>query len=570
MHFPTPVLKRLLLAGGLVLACLFFSVSWIRAAQPKPTDDVLILYDSSGPYGWVGEMNARFLQNLLGHFPQTYQVVPIERYVSGDALRFRATFYLGNTFNNSLPSAFLLDVLATSKPVCWFKYNLWKLGTGTSFAAQFESKFGFRFEFMDSSSFPQIEFKGETFGKNQLDPELGRTTILNSARAGVLATARQLPSSNAIPYVVNGSNFWYVADIPFSYIDEEDRYLVFADLLHDIIKRDHSPSHNAIIRLEDVNPTYDADRLRAVADYLSSENVPFAVGVIPRYIDPRGYYNNGIPVDIRMSQKPDFVNALRYLVGKGGQLVMHGYTHQYADVTNPYTGVSADDYEFFRVVLDAQTNIVTYTPVPQDSTNWVQARLTAALQEFNAVGLTAVAWETPHYAASPLDYGVFASNFPLAHQRVLYADNTGHYAGQFFPYPIERDLYGQKLLPENLGNVDPYGSSQSAPRLPADLLRTARKNLVLRDGWAGAFFHPYLDLSFLRELVTGIKSLGYGYVPLTATVRPTIVTAPGDLGVTNGTRVVLNALAVGTAPLRYQWKFNGTKITGATNTNYTI
>ena len=41
------------------------------AAKPKPTDDVLILYDSSGQYGWVGEMNARFLVNLLGHFPQT-------------------------------------------------------------------------------------------------------------------------------------------------------------------------------------------------------------------------------------------------------------------------------------------------------------------------------------------------------------------------------------------------------------------------------------------------------------------------------------------------------------------
>jgi len=51
--------------------------------------------------------------------------------------------------------------------------------------------------------------------------------------------------------------------------------------------------------------------------------------------------------------------------------------------------------------------------------------------------------------------------------------------------------------------------------LPADLIRAARKNRVIRDGWASAFFHPYLDLSYLQELVSGIRGLGYKYVPLT-------------------------------------------------------
>src|SRR3954463_9755900 len=109
-----------------------FQTTLFAAAKPKATDDVLILYDSSGQYGWVGEMNGRFLANLLGHFPQTYQMMPVERYVSGDALRFRATFYFGNDYNNALPTTFLQDVMATTKPVCWFKYNLWNLGSGSS------------------------------------------------------------------------------------------------------------------------------------------------------------------------------------------------------------------------------------------------------------------------------------------------------------------------------------------------------------------------------------------------------------------------------------------------------
>src|SRR5205823_5061741 len=133
-------------------------------------------------YGWVGEMNARFLANLLGHFPQSYQMMPVENYIAGDALRFRAIFYLGNDYNNALPPAFLEDAMATTRPVCWVKYNLWNLATNSAFTAQF----GFRFDYMDSSGFPQIEYRGETFVKNQLDAELGRTAIVDTSRARVI------------------------------------------------------------------------------------------------------------------------------------------------------------------------------------------------------------------------------------------------------------------------------------------------------------------------------------------------------------------------------------------------
>jgi hypothetical protein len=245
---------------------------------------------------------------------------------------------------------------------------------------------------------------------------------------------------------------------------------------------------------------------------------------------------------------------------------MHGYTHQYGAVPNPYTAVSADDYEFFRVTVDSHMNITAYMPVPEDSISWAQGRVSAGLQEFTSSGLNPVAWETPHYAASSIDYTVFATNFPLTIQRVLYSDLTGHTAGQFFPYTIQKDVYGQKVIPENLGNVNASG----AIRLPADIVRAARKNRVLRDAWASAFFHPYLGLSDLQEIITGIKDLGYTFVPLTDTVRPTITSSPNDQAATNGARVVLKAEAVGTATLKYQWRLNGTDIAPATNTTLTI
>ena len=55
--------------------------------------------------------------------------------------------------------------------------------------------------------------------------------------------------------------------------------------------------HRALLRLEDINPNYDAAALKAVADYLYSQHIPYGFGVSPIYIDPTGYYNNGKPRD---------------------------------------------------------------------------------------------------------------------------------------------------------------------------------------------------------------------------------------------------------------------------------
>ncbi len=220
--------------------------------------------------------------------------------------------------------------------------------------------------------------------------------------------------------------------------------------------------------------------------------------------------------------------------------MLHGYTHQYRDLPNPYTGASGDDYEFFRVTFDAHGALAEYEPVPEDSFKWARSRVNAARRELKESGLAAAAWETPHYAASAIDSLVFGATFPLTTHRVLYFDGSANVmgtpihgksrrgmfdsgsrlAGQFFPYVIQNDIYGQKIVPENLGNIDPTLTSDGVPtRLPADMIRIARKNKVVRDGWASGFYHAFLDLALLRELVQGIKAEGYTYVPLAGDLR---------------------------------------------------
>lgn len=546
--------------GRRLSAILFLAVS---VAASTASTNVLVLYDSSGAS--VGQLHAMMLANLLGHFQLGYRLRPIEEYKSGQLASHPAVFYFGTVFNQPLPPAFLQDALAATNPVCWFKYNLWQLSSAAAYSNQFRSRFGFRFDYMDDSALRVVRYKGEEFGKDPTEIELGHTTILKPMKARAIAMAGIPGGVDSFPYIVRASNFWYIADSPFSFISEEDRYLVFCDVLHDILNSKHPEIHRALIRLEDVDPTFPPQRLRDISELLRSLEVPFGIGVIPIYSDPTGVYNNGIPRHQSLSQSPDFIEALRYAATNGGELFLHGYTHQYLSAPNPYTTVTGDDYEFFRVVLDGQNNVSFYGPVPEDSMAWAQERVTAAMREFNSAGLIPLGWVTPHYAASSTDYQVFATNFSRTYQRVLYSDSAGGYSGQFFPYPIIRDTYGQNVIPENLGHIDPVGWRQYPKRLPADIIRAARKNLVVRDGWASTFFHPFLDSNLLREVITGVEALGYRYVAPTAALLTGFVPASTNHTTFPGQSVTLSFKTIGPRPVTFQWRHNGALLAGQTN-----
>src|SRR5947209_1892852 len=209
------------------------------------------------------------------------------------------------------------------------------------------------------------------------------------------------------------------------------------------------------------------------------------------------------------------------MTSKGGTAIMHGYTHQYSNVANPYNGVSADDFEFFLAHVDVTTNdVVMDGPVPEDSTTWATNRIDASAKAFQAAKLTVpTMFEFPHYAGSAVDYKAVATKFTTRYERSLYFNgvlsgttvNKTSYVGQFFPYVV-KDVYGSKVIPENLGNYEPEAYNNHPARFPADIIATAKQNLVVRDGFASFFFHPYYDAAVLKQIVDGIKAQGYTFV----------------------------------------------------------
>lgn len=489
-------------------------------AQTAPVK-TLVLYDTTGPYGWLGELYAIAAANLAGHFG-TVVTKPVAQYAAGDVAASTATIYLGSTYDEPLPAAFLSDVLAATKPVVWAFDNIWQLAAAAGGGAAFAGGYGWAPYVFDTSAVTRVDYKGTSFTRSSLNAA-GIMTYApyDPTRATTVAEAVR-PDGSRFPWAVRSRTLTYLGEIPFAYSGMDDRSVIFSDLLFDALAPATPARHRALVRLEDIGPDADPAQLKKIADYLATEHVPFTFGVYPVYKDPLGVYDNGVPETIRLADAPAVVDAIKHMIAKGGRMVLHGLSHQYADVRNPYTAVSGDDFEFFRAHIDASNYVVLDGPVAEDSVTWAQGRVDTAMAEVAAAGLPApTMFEFPHYAASALDYQAVATRFGTRYDRTLYFTgqlsgapryvDDNRMIGQFFPYVV-RDVYGTKVLPENLANYEPTPENNNPPRYPADIVATAKRNLAVRDGFASFFYHPYNGVDPLKQIVKGIKGLGYTFV----------------------------------------------------------
>jgi uncharacterized protein YdaL len=454
-------------------------------AQVPETKSVLILYEGKAEPANLAQGDARQLGALMGHFHTTVAFRNLADYQPGEMDGYDVVFFVGYTLQCWPTPAMMQDVMARKRTFVW-------LHTGMlAFNSQFPTspRFGFEPLRIDTTGdYAVVQHGSATFTKEE--PNITVLRVTDPDKCAVIATASSQQES--VPYIVRSGEFWYVADSPFAYASEQDRYLLFADLLHDILKEDHPHSHRALIRIEDVHPLEDPARLRDVADVLYGEDVPFLIALVPFYVDP----TRGIRVSL--SDKPDLVDAIHYMVRHGGTVVLHGVTHQ-------YKGVTAADYEFW--------DESSMKPIKDDSPEYVLRKLSMGLNECMRNGIYPVVWETPHYTGSQLTYDTVAKVFSAAIEQRLAIDHADY--SQFFPYIIERDLHGQKLYPENVGFVP---QDPNDPDLPAqqveEILKHAEAALYVRDGFASCFYHSFIPHENLERLVTGVKALGYTYIDL--------------------------------------------------------
>lgn len=479
---------------------------------------VLVLYPDQGEDPALGELHAVNIANLVGRHAEA-ALAAISTYQAHDRDSHDALIVVNSTFGQSVPDALLDDAVNGQGTTMWIQPDPAAFEAG---APGLAAQIGWLAEAATQKEFPDVLYRGETFTRSPQSTEMvAGIRVTDPDRVEVLAEM-QSADGERLPWALRSGRLTYVTESPIPYATEDDRYLVFADILSRTLAPDAPEVHQALMRIEDIGPDADPEQIRTLLAAIEALNVPFAATVYDSYVDPMGHFSNGRERRFTLSERPYLASALRDMTRAGGTLIMHGHTHQHGDTPNPNFGVSGGDYEFFRAGLDSAGRFELLGPFADDSQSMWEGRLEEGFAGWEDAGLPRPwLFTSPHYAASRSAYRAMGEQFPARLERVLYYSGEARgdapdamaageiFGEQFFPYPV-RDIRGDIILPETLGNWAPPGSVHG--RSMDAMLETARRNLVLRDSYASFFFHWYLDPARLTELTTSLQAMGYEFV----------------------------------------------------------
>lgn len=409
-------------------------------------------------------------------------------YRKGDYRDYDVIVYYGIDYQQPPPPDFLDDIAngeeITKKRVVWIGYHLDRLGEaqqnlGFQFAAQVSESREARLVYTYSNTDYIMRHTERSF-----------VQITDESLARVHATVGGQPiivSSQHREHPDNGEYFYFVGFHPTAYVMTAGAHLVFLDVLNEVYGITRGKV--ALVRLEDIHPRSSISALLAVTDYLKSERVPFTLSLIPFYVD--GADRTSI------TQESAFRTAVKQALLNGGELVVHGATHQ-------FDGKTAEDWEFWDEKTDK----------PIGGAEYAEQRVKMALTEIQKAGLAphTVGWETPHYKASDAHYAVFERYFGFLFE------SHRQFELAFVPYVIETT--------SSVYIGTPLGFVQD----DADISRItleAEKLAGLKYGAVAAFFyHPFLGVDRLRALVTTLKKQGWQFQLVSSLIGPIRVQFP--------------------------------------------
>lgn len=443
-----------------------------KTAETNPKiEDVLLLYTEP----LENQINplttwerAELFRDLIGsHWNLNIHMELVSEYEEGDINNFDVLMYIGENYHTKIPRALISDVNNTDREIIWIGYHIWELDS---------LKLGFKVSDIHSFDFDKISYRSYDFRLNPTDTSL--VGVIDPKKAKVLAWLVDNESEKRIPAMVNANdNFLYVSYLPLAipYLDEP---IPFFNALHETFGH-HTKNSTVLLRLEDISSVTENSKLISINEFLKHKSIPFHLGVIPVYVNPMEN------LKLNISEDPALMKTLKSMQSDNGTLILHGYTHQ-------YDGETGVDFEFW----DESKN----KPVKEDSEEFAQERVISALNLLRNAGLTTDIWETPHYAASDLDYRVFEKIFPIIYD----ARN-----GINVPFIFKR---GNTIFsPIDLGYV-------SYPESINEIITKARKiDDCFEDPSVSFFYHPYLfgneelGIEALEKIIDSLTEIGYQF-----------------------------------------------------------
>ncbi len=436
----------------------------------KSRNKILILYESPKIMEDVSN-KVNTLYNLLHHFDVDINVKNINNYVEKDINKYDYIFVF-NIYNRiSINENLLKDLSQSDNQIIWIGPNI------EFFLNKKKTPLLFQGE--------QLNFLKVSYNKKSYSvPNFLKFPLLTSNDDSINIISNLYDGKNSYPYILNFNNFHYIG----SFETEGPLYYIFSDYLYDLFNINASHSGKIFVRIEDVHPFRDCSKLKKIADYLYSENIPFMIALIPSFLNTEtGKYTT-------ISDMPEFKETIQYMVSKGGSVVLHGYSHQY------YKTETGEGYEFWDSKKDA--------PLKENIHNFVYDRISKGVNECLKNGIYPLAFEPPHYAMSQDGYIELKKYFStiVAH----YQPSDMGFSTNSFPFEIKNSRHFNILLPENLGFVETKKEEESIK----EILHNYKDLKIVRNYNGGFFFHPYKNISYLKQVISNLKSQGAEFYSL--------------------------------------------------------
>ncbi|MGG3886140.1 DUF2334 domain-containing protein [Brevibacillus panacihumi] len=450
--------------------------------------NILVVYTTET--GTINE-DVRMLDLVLGHFSTRLHYVADAELTARDLNGVDYLVYYGD-FSQHLPSH-------TKEVMRSFTGTLLAIGKNAE-------QLGERFSFLTWKEQVSIQMVSKPQGVDPVQLDINMPIEGVSMEQGEVLL-EGWKGIYAHPLMMKHGNTAYFASTSFS----SPLSLFAAEAFHDVFGIPHQPGHLALLRLEDVHPQSDPKLVLEAGSYLADKGIPYVIALIPVYT------NSETKELVHLKDRPELVEVLRTLQQRGASITLHGYMHYYRDsetgegsefwdmenntpISKPpedttplkkrYEWPSQKEYEQYRASL------------AQYEETYIKSRIESGIKELTELGLIPVAFEAPHYNMSQTGYQITSRYFSYLLGQVQFNQTDWHQMGAppFISKPAF--LHGMTLLPETVGYYDP-----NSPTPMQDIRENAQQVSFVRDGVIGMFFHPYLGVEPLKEMIAYVETL---------------------------------------------------------------
>ncbi|PKJ53037.1 DUF2334 domain-containing protein [Bacillus sp. SN10] len=344
------------------------------------------------------------------------------------------------------------------------------------------------------------------YPSNKLKNTLEEERLIRSFDTNGAVLANALNSNSKNPLIVQHETSYYVAT---PHLFDWMSHYVGEMLFSYFGQKPTTNKVEAYLRLEDVHPAADVNQLKEIAELLKEKKMPYMITVIPVYTDPE------TGKTLHLKDNPELIDLLRSMQDNGAAIIMHGYTHQF------YDSETGEGFEFWDVKTDQPIrqpkhekpktkddfpNIEAYNAYVKKGEEFEETYTTdhieKGIQELVDAKLHPVAFEAPHYTMSQKGYEILSRYFSTYVGQLQLSDTTWKSMHSPAYRSTPSFLHGMKLMSETVGFIE-----EDKPHAIAKMKENAVSVAKLSDGVIGAFYHPYLGVKPLKEVLKDLESI---------------------------------------------------------------